>query len=716
MKQMQSSSKQNAGFSGLLSDFGDRWFAHRPNLNLLNFVFASSLAIAISMALPSVALAAETQYAAANLGDKSLEELLNTPVSIVVGHQEKLSQSAAAVSVITEEDIRRSGATSIPEALRLVPGLDVARVDSHQWAISARGFNDVFANKLLVLQDGRSLYTPLFSGVFWDVQDTLMEDIDHIEVIRGPGAAVWGANAVNGVINIITKNAKDTQGILITGGGGTEERGFGGFRYGGQLGQDVYFRVYAKYFNRDDSAFPNGSDARDAWQMGQGGFRIDWDTLERTQNLLTLQGDIYGGRASQIFNTYDPSNPPSYARTVQQDFRLGGGNLLGRWTHEFSDTSELKLQMYYDRTERNTVIFMENQDTYDLDLKHHFELGERNVVLWGAGYRIVADKIGNSASISLNPDNRRTQLFSAFVQDEITLVEKRLKLTLGAKFEHNDFTGFEFQPSGRLLWTPHDQHTLWASISRAVRTPSRAEEDVKLSNVIPPGGLFPGSPTAVSTIYGNEQFKSEVLIAYELGYRVQPHANLSIDLTTFYNDYDDLRSVEFGPSPTQPLTAPPPPPGLFIPFHGDNKLYGETYGAELAATWQVTKRWRLTPAYTLLEMQLHRQPGSTDTTSEADEGRSPQQQFSLRSSLDLPQGFSVDATLRYVDRLPTLRISSYVELDVRLGWHSKNNNLEVAIVGQNLLAEQHAEFAPSFINTQQTEVQRGVYGKVTMRF
>jgi iron complex outermembrane receptor protein len=697
-------------------DFGGRWFSLSLGKPCPRHVVAAGFVMILLSATLSSGWAAEEQSQPVDWGAKSIEELLNTPIAIVSGHQEKFSDSPAAVSIITQDDIRRSGATSIPEALRLVPGLEVAQVDSHQWAISARGFNDLFANKLLVLQDGRSIYTPLFSGVFWDVQDTLMEDIDHIEVVRGPGATVWGANAVNGVINIITKNAKDTQGILITAGAGTEERGFGGFRYGGQLREDVYFRIYGKYFNRDDSALPNGNDARDAWQMGQGGVRIDWDTLEKHGNLLTLQGDLYGGRINQTFGTYDPSNPPAYFRSVQDELRVAGGNVLGRWTHEFSESSDLKLQMYYDRTERKTAIFMENQDTYDLDFKHHFKLGERNDILWGAGFRATSDKIGNSPTISFNPDSRSIQLFSTFVQDEITLVPKRLRLTLGSKFEHNDFTGFEVQPSGRLLWTPHDHHTIWASISRAVRTPSRAEEDVKLSNVIPANGLFPGSPTAVSTLYGNENFQSEELTAYELGYRVQPAMNLSFDLATFYNVYDHLRSVELGPSPTQPITAPPPPPGFFIPGHGGNLLYGETYGVELTSTWQVMEGWRLIPSYTLLKMQLHRQPGSTDTTSESDEGKSPQQQVSLRSSMDLPKGFSLDCTLRFVDRLPALHISSYVALDVRLGWHTKNDRLEMALVGQNLLSGNHAEFAPSFINTQVTQVQPGVYGKITVRF
>ncbi|HEX4645825.1 MAG TPA: TonB-dependent receptor plug domain-containing protein, partial [Verrucomicrobiae bacterium] len=358
--------------------FAQRTFSWRRRALLMN----GCAAVLLWAATLDTSRAVEIGTNQTDLAEMTLEKLMEIDVTSVSKKAEKLSESPAAISVLTQDDIRRSGATSIPEALRLIPGLDVAQVDSQQWAISARGFNDVFANKLLVLQDGRSVYTPLFSGVFWQVQDTLMEDIDRIEVIRGPGASLWGANAVNGVINIITKSARETQGVLVTGGGGTEEPGFGGVRYGGKLAEDVYFRVYGKYFYRADSVRPDGSDAHDAWQKGQGGFRIDWDTWERTGNLLTLQGDIYGGRLDQIFSTYDPTSP-TLSRSVSEAYRVGGGNVLGRWSHQFSENSDLKLQMYYDRTELDPVIFHENRDTYDIDAQHHFTLGRFNDVIWG---------------------------------------------------------------------------------------------------------------------------------------------------------------------------------------------------------------------------------------------------------------------------------------------------------------------------------------------
>lgn len=618
------------------------------------------------------------------------------PVTSVSKRPENLSEAPAAIHMITQEDIRRSGATSIPEALRLVPGLQVARVDAHTWAISARGFNDVFANKLLVVQDGRSVYTPLFSGVFWDVQDTMLEDIDRIEVIRGPGATLWGANAVNGVINIITKKARDTQGFLITSGAGTEERGFGGIRYGGKLSDSAFFRVYGKYFNRDDSVLSNGADAGDSAQMGRGGFRIDWEASDR--NLFTFQGDVYRGSAGQIYTNATPGFP--FVQTVRDDFTVSGGNLLGRWAHTFSDSSDLKLQLYHDRTTRETAVFQERRDTYDLDLQHNFQLGERHNLVWGAGYRLSADKVANRFTVSLNDPQRRTQLFSTFAQDEITLLKDRLKLTLGSKFEHNDYTGFEIQPSGRLLWTPSEYQSVWGSISRAVRTPSRADDDIVLNQITATPGLR-------TRILGNHDFSSEKLMAYEVGYRFRPVPRVSLDVSAFYNVYDDLRSLE-------PLGFSPGPPAVAT-FGIANQLRGETYGFEFAPSWQVLAGWRLQAGYTYLQMQLHRQPGSKDPSTETHEGRSPHHQVTVRSIMDFPHHVQFDSTLRYVDGLPSLGISSYFALDLRLGW-TPTKRLEFSLVGQNVLDDHHLEFRPSSISTQTTEVERSVYGKITWRF
>jgi iron complex outermembrane recepter protein len=655
------------------------------------------LYLALLIALTAVSGAAESGSAGATileLKQLSLEELMGVEVTSVSKKEEKLFDAAAAIYVMTQEDIRRSGATNIPEALRYVPGLEVVRLNANTWQISARGFVTT-ANKILVLIDGRSVYTPLFAGVFWDVQNTLLEDIDRIEVIRGPGGTLWGANAVNGVINIITKSTKETQGWLVTAGGGTEERGFGGVRYGGKLGENARYRFYAKYFNRDDMLLPDGTDATDAWQIGQGGFRVDWDASHN--NSLTFQGDLYGGEAGGQ-ETF--SLTPPFLTTTEAS--LGGGNVLGRWTHHFSDVSDVQLQVYYDRTERRIPLFFaEDRDTFDVDVQHRFPWGSRQDILWGFGYRYTKDKVGDSFSLSIVPDRRATDLLSLFVQDEITLLPNRLRLTLGSKFEHNDFSGFEVQPNVRLAWTPSAQQTVWAAVSRAVRTPTRLEHDIGL-NVV----ATPSVPVTVLSVFPNRDFVAEEMLAYELGYRIQPHPRLSLDIAAFYNIYDNLLSLE-GPGPLQ-LS----PPVVVIPFTQANKLQGETYGVEVSVNYHLTQWWRWQVGYSFLAIQLWPTPGSVDIVSEAAAERSaPHHQVFWRSLLNLPAKVELDTGLRYVDALPSQRVGAYVALDVRLGWRPIHN-LELAVVGQNLLDNRHLEFSSNF----RTEIQRGVYGKVTWRY
>ena len=661
--------------------------------------------------------AASSEMAATNtelsaLSSMSIEQLMNIKVSIL-GSSETVSQTPAAVSVVTQDDIKRSGARNIPEALRLVPGLDVAQIDSSEWAVSARGFNDQSANKLLVLQDGRSIYTPLFSGVFWDVQDAMMEDIDHIEVVRGPGATVWGANAVNGVINIITKSAEDTQGWLVSGGGGTLERGFADARYGGKIGDNAWYRVYGTYSDHAGADLPDGTEANNSWQMARGGFRVDGNASE--QNSFTVQGDGYAGWIRHVLDgLYSPV--PPYTESVADDWQVHGADLLGRWTHTFSDTSDLKVQAYYDYTGRKAAIFDEERHTFDLSLQHEFALGGRNKAVWGLGYRVTTDTEQNNPNISFNPDTQTENLYSGFVQDEIALVKDRLSLTPGIKLEHNDYTGFEYEPGARLLWIPWadsslrslSSQTFWASVSRAVRTPSRIEESFTSTMADP---LFPPLP---EVSYGSKDFESEKLMAYEIGYRVQPLEKLSLDLAAFYNEYDDLRNVEVIAGPT--LLTPTTPLTTVL----GNDLYGHTYGVEISATWKVADWWRLQPNYTYLHMSLHAHPAglippdSNPTVSQI-EGSNPQNQFSIHSSMDLPQGVTFDTALRYVDNLPYFNIASYFELDARLGWRI-NKHWELAIVGQNLLHDHHAEFASTEVMTQATETPRSVYGTITWRF
>jgi len=597
----------------------------------------------------------------------SLDELMNVEVTSVSRRESTIGQSAAAISVITQDDIRRSGATSIPEALRMVPGMNVAQIDASNWAISARGFNNNTANKLLVLMDGRSVYTPLFSGVFWDVQDTMMQDVDRIEVIRGPAGAVWGANAVNGVINVITKDAKDTQGALVTGGGGSELRDFGAAQYGWQVKDDVFARIYVKHADHDETVFRSGAPGQDDWSMTQSGFRLDGQPSP--DNHYTLQGDIYSGE-TDLANSSENTD-------------LAGGNILGRVTQKMSDGSDVKLQMYYDRTQRDIpATFVEHRDTFDIDFQYHVPIGKQHDVTMGLGYRYSTDAVGNRV-ITFVPDRESLNLFSAFIQDEIQLVPEKLRLTLGSKFEHNDFSGFEIEPSARLLWTITKRQTAWVAVSRAVRTPTQLETDL---TIVAPG----------ASLIGNKDFDSEVELAYEAGYRIQPVDWLAVDIAAFYNNYDDLRSLELN--------------GTI--FSEENKLNGQTYGVEIGSTVQPTEWWTIRAAYTFLNVQVQTDPGSTDVSSESLEGNDPRNQYYVRSSFDLPYHFELDCTWRYVGELETQGVPSYMAFDARLGWHP-TDQLELAVVGQNLFDNRHPEFGTG---AAQHEIERGVYAMFTYKW
>ncbi len=614
----------------------------------------------------------------------SLEQLMETEVTSASRTPQKWSEVASAIYVLSQEDIHRSGVMTLADAFRFVPGMQVARLDSSTWAVSSRGFNSTTANKLQVLIDGRSIYTPLFSGVFWDVQDTMLEDIDRIEVIRGPGASVWGANAVNGVINVMSRSAKDTQGTLLTGGAGTEERVFGGVRYGGKFAENVYYRIYGKYFNRDDSALPNRDPALDEWQMGQGGFRIDWE--RDMQNRFTFQGDIYDGNKAQ----WSSVSTPTSTTMLNADTTVGGGNILSRWTHDFSEESQLQLQVYYDHTHRDIPqVFREDRDTGNIDLQHEIRFGSRNDFIWGLQYNITADEVGNTYSVAWDPPAKTAQTASAFLQDEFTLIEDRLKLTAGSKFEHNDYSGFEAQPTLRLAAFPNKWQTIWVAASRSVRTPTRIDTDVRINSFVPPA-------TTLQAL-GNPEFGSEKVYTYELGYRVQPLRQLSFDTALFYNEYSRIRGVDFAP-PTTFVIA--------------NSFDAETYGGEVAANYDLLSWWRLKGGYSFLRLQMHKRPGSTDTTSEVStEGSDPRHQVFIRSLMDLPQHLQLDTALRYVDRLRSGNIPSYVAADFRLAWEPIAG-LEFAIIAQNLLDRQHPEFSTA----RRNEIEQSIYGKVTWRF
>lgn len=683
----------------------------------------SPVCLLLSLCLPPAfagAATATSEVPVRDLLEIPLEELLDMEVTTVLRRADPLSKAPAAVHVITQDDLRRSGATTLPEALRLAPGVQVARVHAHQWAVSARGFNDVFANKLLVMTDRRTVYTPLFSGVFWDMQHVLLEDVDRIEVIRGPGASLWGANAVNGIINILTKDARDTQGTLVSAAAGNHDRFLGAIRHGGKIADDTFFRVYFQHHDHDalptaEAASPVAAGGSDAWRHTQGGFRVDRHFSD--VSLLTVQGDAFSGSLDESYVRLPPESP--FTPFVDDGtVDTLGGNVAARITRSLEHEADLTIQSYFEATRRDGPIFREDRRTFDVDLQHRLPLLDRHLITWGGGYRVSGDEVENTFDVALTPSSKALQLFSFFVQDEIEAIEDRLVLTLGTKVEHNDFTGIEVQPGGRLSWMPRDRQTVWGAISRAVRTPSRGEHDIRLNQqpVYPEGAFGPGSPPTVTSLLGSSDFESEELLAYEIGYRFQPRRWLSFDLATFYNDYENLRSLE----PGRPQFGADP---SHIPLFAGNEIEGETYGLELGAHWTVVPNlWRLYGSYSLLRMHLRKSGASGDPGSaEQIEGSNPEHQWLLHSSFDFPHDWQWDTWFRFVDRLPAQNVDRYLEMDMRLAWRPfgarrEGGELEVALVGRNLINRRHREFAPSLIQNQQAEIPRSFYAKVSWNY
>jgi iron complex outermembrane recepter protein len=639
----------------------------------------------------------------------SLEQLMSLDVTSVSRAPQPYSQAPAAIQVITGDEIHRSGASSLPEALRLADNLDIAQANSHDWAISARGFDggNGLGNKLLVLIDGRAVYTPLYGGVEWEMQDYLLEDIDRIEVISGPGGTMWGANAVNGVINIETKSAKDTQGLYVESGGGNELQDFAAVRYGGTLASNVYFRVYGKYSDRTGEELDNGQNARDSGSMGQGGFRID--SLRAPETTVTLQGDYYSGGER--------------AGTLTQNQDYAGGNILGRVTHAFSDEADMSLQLYLDRTYLSVPFDVVPSSTYesgfpasslvdalntcDLDFQSQFPLGSRQKIVCGAGYRYTHETDYDPNIVRFNPPVLDQNLFSAFAQDQITIV-KNVTATVGTKFEHNDYTGIEVEPSGRLQWQVTTDQMIWGAVSRAVRTPSRYDYDLDVVS----GYRNAPAPYVLpsSLLTGSSNFVSEKVIAYELGYRGQLSSKVSTSLSLYYNVYQDLRSIS-----ATPTSADYPYP---YPDYFQNNLHGQTYGLEWSGNYQICDPWRLHVGYNLLKEHIEIDPGAKDVDGGYFETADPQQQFFVRSSLDLPQNIALNAGLRWVDRLHMVQsptdgpalgtVPSYAEVNARIGWRA-NKHLELALVGENLLHTRHAEYG--FPNAGQEQIVRSVFAK-----
>jgi iron complex outermembrane receptor protein len=659
-------------------------------------------AIAVCVILCSSQLRAQTPAAPRSVSELkklSVEELMAIQVTSVSRTEERLGEAPAAVAVVTNEDIRRSGATSVPEALRHIPGLHVARQSASAWAISSRGFSSVNSEKLLVLTDTRSLYTPLFSGVFWDVQDYLLQDIDRIEVIRGPGATLWGSNAVNGVINITTKSARDTQGLYAETSIGTEERASVAARYGGQVANGAYYRIFAKYFDRGATLSPNES--ADDWQAGHFGFRSDWEATAR--DTWTLQGDIYRGDVGRLAPSVTVIGRPG--PTGRLRVGVSGGNVLTRWNRALAPGSDLQLRVYYDRTHRDDPSFTDTLDTVDLDFQHRFTWAARHNITWNGNYRLTANDNRGAGIFAVDPSFSRDQVVSGFVQDHIRLRDG-LNVTVGAKVEHNDFSGAEVQPSGRVAWDPLPRHMVWGAVSRAVRVPTRLERDIAIDVTNPAGN-------PIVRLLGNRDFASEQLLAYEAGYRWQALRGLSVDTAAFHNRYEGLASLELG--------APFSDPGAgrtVIPLQNQNLTDGRARGVEALVTYAPIMPLRVSASYSHLDLSLAPR-GADLNRGKFLEGSTPRHQFGLRSYLDLPARFQFDVMFR---RLGAIRqipqivtgegLDGYAELDVRLAWDGWRR-MEISLVGQNLLHDHHAEFGDP---ASRGEIERGVYGKLAWGF
>lgn len=645
----------------------------------------------------------QAQDANGNLSDLDIERLLNIEVISAAKHKEPLFHTASAIFVLTGEDIQRSGATNIPDLLRMVPGLSVAQVNASGWAISSRGFGERYSNKLLVLVDGRTVYDPLFSGVYWDAQNLDLEDIERIEVIRGPGATLWGANAVNGVINILTRSSRDTQGTLLTTTVGTIEPVHISLRYGDRWGSSGTYRVYGTYFRRDHSEDTQGGGIFDGWEAGGGGFRADWSLS--SADAITLLGDVRARGADET--TVLPSLTPPYRQTSVARKQHWGENVLVRWNHSLTNGQGWTLQTYYDHLHRQTQTVDEHLHTLDVDFHHHLHLSQRHDWIWGIGYRAIFEDIGGSFLFRVLSDTE--QLFSTFLQDEVALIPNHLRLIPGVKLERNSHSGWGWQPSLRVLWIPNSRSTVWAAVSQALRNPSDVEEESRINFAVLPQ---PSGPVQLVSVFGNDDFQPEKLVAYELGYRWSPGRRVSLDVASFYNVYHDLETLE----PAAPyLEAVPAPEHLVLPQRFENGLHGETYGVELSSNWSITGYWQLSAAYSRLVTQLHRKPQSQYFPAELAEKASPGHQFQLRSHLVISSRLELDTSWQYVSSLDSLSVPAYSRLDSQLTWHA-GEFTSFSAGGQNLLTPQHLEFGDYRQVGVIGQSQRNLYLRLLCRF
>ena len=638
--------------------------------------------------------------------DMDLESLMDTKVVTASKSKERAFDVPAAIYVISNEDLRRSGHRTVMDALRMVPGLQVSQISSPSYSVGSRGFGDEYANKLLVMIDGRSIYTPIFSGVFWDMVNVPLEDVDRIEVIRGPGATIWGANAVNGVINIVTKEAKYTQGAYLSGGAGNHERAFGEGRVGGKLGDAGHYRMYSSYHDRNQVQGRDEVDQNNGWWRQLAGFRADWKST--SDDSFTVQSEIqHGGNEQETIQS-----------GIDEDSRQTNAFIRTKWDRVLSEDSSISLSSYLDHDRREVTVLDSRVTNFDLDFNHNLRLGDRNELIWGLGYRVSADEFINSATLSFTPADDVKNLYSAFLQDKFEIIDDTLDFTLGSKFEHNDYTGFEIQPTAKFSYRPSEKSTLWGSVARAVRTPSRVEDSINIIVQQLPA-VPPATPPTNVVAQGNQDVESEELIAYEMGYRISPREGLIFDLATYYNDYENLTTL------TPNFAAAGFDPGIgviVLPVNVDNLGKGSMYGAELSVTWQVLPSWKLAGAYSYGKLE-------TDTPTAADslflgyEDLWPQHMFNVRSYYNITDDLEFDAALYYVTSLDdavnvvdnTPRpIDSYLKGDLRLGWRPMDG-LELSLAGLNLIEGDHDEFIDSRFN-RASLIGRSYYGKATWHF
>jgi iron complex outermembrane receptor protein len=646
-----------------------------------------------------------TPSSVSRLLDMKLEELKNITVTSVSKSTESQFRAASAITILTSNDIKRSGATHIVEALRMVPGMNVAQISPSQWAVSARGFNRQFSNKLLVLIDGRSVYTPLFSGVYWDIQDIPLEDIDRIEVIRGPGAALWGANAVNGVVNVITKHSSFTQGTHVSTIRGNHEKENITFRYGGNTESGVTYRVYGKHINKDEYTKPiDGTGSNNQWRQHKVGFRVDSSGIFNKQ--FTIQGEFHEGRAQQEF-IFPGLLGASQSGIVDGDENYSGGHLLTKWQHIEDGKQETKLQFYLDFVERDMSNLMDQERlTVDFDLQKSYVFNKENKFIWGANYRLFKDDIDDITAsngqkyLSYVPSDSYNSLYSLFGEHRYSGIDN-WEFILGTKISHNYFTDFEFQPNVRISWALKDNQTLWFKTARAIRIPTRGERSLSSIAQSDSAGFVRLSASA------DRNFDSEKLTAFELGYRAQPSWWFKVDASVFYNIYDDLRTFENGSSDFNS-------PNTFREFIAENLGHAETYGLEASLNFNVTKDWEIQTNYSFLELEMHTDKRSADFTIASEEDKSPEQQLSVLSRFNLSKKIEIDNSLYLVDELSSFDIDSYARFDTRFAWRP-SNNVEISAVAQNIFDKNHGEFTP-FLFSGASDVGRSAYLRLDINF